>query len=296
MKLTDRGWKEAFVFRVVDVSFSSLSNRARADSKKIQMRVRDRRALPREAACFRDGQIDVGRSAFVCTGGAESELGKGGKYVEGDVSWHKKRQQLSSTHASESTRMSVRAPKWSRRSIDGHSTAACMCSGVGLASSSSSAVGLAGRPCWVKGHCCLVPACQAVAVDHLQVTTWRAPSKRQELVCWRKKVTLAACVRTARTVWTASLTLVAEALRALSGLGLCSLVSWAKIPGPWAPIETTCASSETRRQKKDVDLDPRYTARCVRTTRLAWKDGNFEAPFGRLGRWSSKVSFFSAKQ
>ena len=31
MKLTDRGWKEAFVFRVVDVSFSSLSNRARAD-------------------------------------------------------------------------------------------------------------------------------------------------------------------------------------------------------------------------------------------------------------------------
>ena len=46
-----------------------------------------------------------------------------------------------------------------------------MCSGVGLASSSSSAicdqlpVGLAGRPCWVKGHCCLVPACQAVAVD-----------------------------------------------------------------------------------------------------------------------------------
>ena len=86
MELTDRGCKEAFVFRVVDVSFSSLSNRARADWKKIQMRVRDRRALPREAACFRDGQIDVGRSAFVCTGGAESELGKGGKYVEGDVS------------------------------------------------------------------------------------------------------------------------------------------------------------------------------------------------------------------
>ena len=50
------------------------------------MRVRDRRALPREAAWFPDGQIDVGRSAFVCTGGAESELGKGGKYVEGDVS------------------------------------------------------------------------------------------------------------------------------------------------------------------------------------------------------------------
>ena len=76
---------------------------------------------------------------------------------------------------------------------------------IGLASSSSSAddaiqlpVGLAGRPCWVKGHCCLVQACQAVAVD--QVTTCRAPSKRQELVCWRKKVTLAACVRTARTV------------------------------------------------------------------------------------------------
>ena len=43
------------------------------------MRVRDRRALPREAACFQDGEIDVGRSAFVCTGGAESELGKGGK-------------------------------------------------------------------------------------------------------------------------------------------------------------------------------------------------------------------------
>ena len=42
------------------------------------MRVRDRRVLPREAACFRDGEIDVGRSAFVCTGGAESELGKGG--------------------------------------------------------------------------------------------------------------------------------------------------------------------------------------------------------------------------
>ena len=61
-------------------------------------------------------------------------------------------------------------------------------------------VGLVGRPCWVKGHCCLVPACQAVAVDHLQVTTCKAPSKRQELVCWRKKVTLAACVRTARTV------------------------------------------------------------------------------------------------
>ena len=37
------------------------------------------RALPREAACFRDGEIDVGRSAFVCTGGAESELGKGGR-------------------------------------------------------------------------------------------------------------------------------------------------------------------------------------------------------------------------
>ena len=31
MKLTDRGCKEAFGFRVVDVSFSSLSNRARAD-------------------------------------------------------------------------------------------------------------------------------------------------------------------------------------------------------------------------------------------------------------------------
>ena len=30
MQLTHRGWKEAFVFRVVDVSFSSLSNRARA--------------------------------------------------------------------------------------------------------------------------------------------------------------------------------------------------------------------------------------------------------------------------
>ena len=27
--------------------------------------------------------------------------------------------------------------------------------------------GLAGRPCWVKGHCCLVPACQAgMAVGH----------------------------------------------------------------------------------------------------------------------------------
>ena len=61
-------------------------------------------------------------------------------------------------------------------------------------------VDLAGRPCWVKGHCCLVPACQAGAVDHLQVTTCRAPSKRQELVRWRKKVTLAACVHTARTV------------------------------------------------------------------------------------------------
>ena len=71
---------------------------------------------------------------------------------------------------------------------------------VALCDPASCSVGLAGRPCWVKGHCCLVPACQAVAVDQLQVTTCRAPSKRQELVCWRKKVTLAACVRTARTV------------------------------------------------------------------------------------------------
>ena len=55
--------------------------------KKIQIRVRVRRALPREAACFWNGEIDVRRSAFVwCTGGDERELGKGGKYVKDDVS------------------------------------------------------------------------------------------------------------------------------------------------------------------------------------------------------------------
>ena len=171
------------------------------------MRVPNLRALPREAARFRDGEIDVGRSAFVCTGGAESELGKGGKYVEDDVSWHENRQKLSSTHASESTRTSVRAPKWSRRSIDGHSTAASMCSGVGLAIATSSAV-LTSYTCRpLLGERTLLLS-TSLSCSHgcrpVQVTTCRAPSKRQEQVRWGKKVTLAACVRTARTVWTMS--------------------------------------------------------------------------------------------
>ena len=141
--------------------------------------------------------------------------------------------------------MSVRAPKWSRRSIDGHSTAASMCSGVGVASSSavlssyqclSIPVGL----CWAKGHCCLVPACQAVrAVDlYRSQHAERQASDKNRSVGGRRSP-WPACVRIAGPCERRALTLVAEALRALSGLGCCSLGSWAKILGPWAPIETT---------------------------------------------------------
>ena len=177
------------------------------------MRVGDRRALPREAACFRDGQIDVGRSAFryVLAGPKASWEGGGGggntskatcPDTKKDNNYHRHTIRVH-TNVSQSAEVK---PTFYRWPLD---------RGMHVLRHRSSElelwryaiqlpVGLAGRPCWVKGHCCLVPACQAVAVDHLQVTTCTAPSKRQELVCWRKKVTLAACVRTARTVWTAS--------------------------------------------------------------------------------------------
>ena len=88
-------------------------------------------------------------------------------------------------------------------------------------------VGLAGRPFWVKGHCCLVPACQAVTapstIFRSQHAERQASDKSWSVGGRRSPWPLARapqgpCERRA-------LTLVAEALRTLSGLGLCSLVS-----------------------------------------------------------------------
>ena len=82
-------------------------------------------------------------------------------------------------------------------------------------------VGLAGRPFWVKGHCCLVPACQAVlrsqhAERQASDKSWSVGGRRSPwpLACAPQ----GPCERRA-------LTLVAEVLRALSGLSFCFLVS-----------------------------------------------------------------------
>ena len=131
--------------------------------------------------------------------------------------------------------------------------------------------------CWVIGNCCLLPACQAVlAIDHVQVATCTATSKRQEghlgrLRAHRKKgVKGARCGGFESFVW----------------LRYLLLEQLSKNARDKAPIETTCISSETRRQKKlkEVNLDPQCTVRCVRTTKLARKDRQCEAPFGQLGK------------
>ena len=104
------------------------------------MRVRDRRALPREAACFRDGQIDVGRSAFVCTGGAESELEKGGNTSKATCPDTKKTTTIVDTRIRVHTNVSQSAevkPTFYRRPLD---SGMHVLRRIGLASSSSCAM------------------------------------------------------------------------------------------------------------------------------------------------------------
>ena len=108
-----------------------------------------------------------------------------------------------------------------------------MCSGVGLASSSQvSAIRLPLGLCWVKGHCCLVQACQAVmAIDRYRSRhPERQASDKNRSVGGRRSSRPLACVPQGLCERRA-LTLFAEALRALSGLGFAPWVAEQRYPG-----------------------------------------------------------------
>ena len=135
------------------------------------MRVRDRRALPRKAACFRHGEIDVCRSAFVHvlagpTASWERPRGENTSKTtcpdtKEDNNYH--RNTYPSPHECQSERRSeanvlLTATRQQcscmhrRRSSElVHRT----CHDLPVATKTCS-------PLQVKGHGCLVPACQAV--------------------------------------------------------------------------------------------------------------------------------------